>query len=229
MARPPAIADNVAMTLDLFPDEPAVEQRDEPLAPGALLLRGFARDRGSELLEALGAVTIRAPFRFLTTPGGYRMSVAMTNCGTAGWISDRTGYRYGPQDPLTGQQWPAMPVVFATLAAGAALAAGFPAFAPDACLINQYDPGSRLSLHQDKDEQDYNAPIVSVSLGLPAVFLFGGGLRTDKTQRVPLAHGDVVVWGGPARLRYHGVLPLKDGEHPLVGRRRINLTFRKAL
>jgi DNA oxidative demethylase len=229
MARPPAIADNVAMTLDLFPDEPAVEQRDEPLAPGALLLRGFARDRGSELLEALGAVTARAPFRFLTTPGGYRMSVAMTNCGTAGWISDRTGYRYGPQDPLTGQQWPAMPVVFATLAAEAALAAGFPAFAPDACLINQYEPGSRLSLHQDKDEQDYNAPIVSVSLGLPAVFLFGGGLRTDKTQRVPLAHGDVVVWGGPARLRYHGVLPLKDGEHSLVGRRRINLTFRKAL
>ena len=229
MARPPAIADNVAMTLDLFPDEPAVEQRDESLAPGALLLRGFARNRGSELLEALGAVTARAPFRFLTTPGGYRMSVAMTNCGTAGWISDRTGYRYGPQDPLTGQQWPAMPVVFATLAAGAALAAGFPAFAPDACLMNQYEPGSRLSLHQDKDEQDYNAPIVSVSLGLPAVFLFGGGLRTDKTQRVPLAHGDVVVWGGPARLRYHGVLPLKDGEHPLVGRRRINLTFRKAL
>ena len=229
MARPPAIADNVAMTLDLFPDEPAVEQRDEPLAPGALLLRGFARNRGSELLEALGAVTARAPFRFLTTPGGYRMSVAMTNCGTAGWISDRTGYRYGPLDPLTGQQWPAMPVVFATLAAEAAQAAGFPAFAPDACLINQYDPGSRLSLHQDKDEQDYNAPIVSVSLGLPAVFLFGGGLRTDKTQRVPLAHGDVVVWGGPARLRYHGVLPLKDGEHPLVGRRRINLTFRKAL
>jgi alkylated DNA repair protein (DNA oxidative demethylase) len=229
MARPPAIADNVAMTLDLFPDEPAVEQRDESLAPGALLLRGFARNRGSELLEALGAVTARAPFRFLTTPGGYRMSVAMTNCGTAGWISDRTGYRYGPLDPLTGQQWPAMPVVFATLAAEAAQAAGFPAFAPDACLINQYDPGSRLSLHQDKDEQDYNAPIVSVSLGLPAVFLFGGGLRTDKTQRVPLAHGDVVVWGGPARLRYHGVLPLKDGEHPLVGRRRINLTFRKAL
>ena len=229
MARPPAIADNAAMTLDLFPDEPAVEQRDEPLAPGALLLRGFARDRGPELLEALGTVTARAPFRFLTTPGGYRMSVAMTNCGTAGWISDRTGYRYGPQDPLTGQQWPAMPVVFATLAAEAAQAAGFPAFAPDACLINQYDPGSRLSLHQDKDEQDYNAPIVSVSLGLPAVFLFGGGLRTDKTQRVPLAHGDVVVWGGPARLRYHGVLPLKDGEHPLVGRRRINLTFRKAL
>jgi alkylated DNA repair protein (DNA oxidative demethylase) len=229
MARRPAIADNARMTLDLFADEPALERRDEPLAPGAVLLRGFARERGPVLLEALEAVTARAVFRFLITPGGYRMSVAMTNCGSVGWISDRTGYRYGPIDPLTGQQWPAMPAVFVAVAAEAAAAAGFPSFAPDACLINQYEPGSRLSLHQDKDEQDYDAPIVSVSLGLPAVFLFGGGLRSDKTQRVPLAHGDVVVWGGPARLSYHGVLPLKDGEHPLLGRRRINLTFRKAL
>ena len=229
MARAAPISDTVAMTLDLFSDEPAVEQRDEPLAPGALVLRGFVRDRGPALLEALETVTARAPFRFLVTPGGYQMSVGMTNCGSAGWISDRSGYRYGPLDPLTGQQWPAMPAVFATLAAEAAAAAGFAAFAPDACLINQYEPGSRLSLHQDKDERDYQAPIVSVSLGLPAVFLFGGGLRTDKTQRVPLAHGDVVVWGGPARLRYHGVLPLKDGEHALLGRRRINITFRQAL
>ena len=229
MARRAAIADNARMTLDLFADEPALERRDEPLAPGAVLLRGFARERGPALLEALEAVTARAVFRFLITPGGYRMSVAMTNCGSVGWISDRTGYRYGPIDPLTGQRWPAMPAVFVSVAAEAAEAAGFPSFAPDACLINQYEPGSRLSLHQDKDEQDYGAPIVSVSLGLPAVFLFGGGRRSDKTQRVPLAHGDVVVWGGPARLRYHGVLPLKDGEHPLLGRRRINLTFRKAL
>jgi alkylated DNA repair protein (DNA oxidative demethylase) len=229
LARAAPISDTVAMTFDLFPDEPAVEQRDEPLARGAMVLRGFARDRAAALLEAVGTVTARAPLRFLITPGGYQMSVAMTNCGLAGWLSDRTGYRYGPLDPLTGQQWPAMPVVFAALAAEAAAVAGFPAFAPDACLINQYEPGSRLSLHQDKDEKDYGAPIVSVSLGLPAMFLFGGSLRTDKTQRVPLAHGDVVVWGGPARLRYHGVLPLKDGEHPLLGRRRINLTFRKSL
>ena len=167
---------------------------------------------------------------FSMTPGGYQMSVGMTNCGRAGWISDRTGYRYGPLDPLTGQQWPAMPAVFASRSPPRRRRRpAFAAFAPDACLINQYEPGSRLSLHQDKDEKDYGAPIVSVSLGLPAVFLFGGGLRTDKTQRVPLAHGDVVVWGGPARLRYHGVLPLKDGEHPLLGRRRINITFRKAL
>ena len=223
------MADNVAMNLDLFPGEPALERRDEPLEPGARVLRGFARDRGPALLEALGTVTARAPLRFLTTPGGYRMSVAMTNCGSAGWTSDRTGYRYGPHDPLTGEPWPAMPAVFAALATEAAAAAGFPAFAPDACLINQYEPGSRLSLHQDRDERDYGAPIVSVSLGLPAVFLFGGALRTDRTRRVPLAHGDVVVWGGPARLRYHGVLPLKDGEHPLLGRRRINITFRQAL
>jgi alkylated DNA repair protein (DNA oxidative demethylase) len=217
------------MTLDLFPDEPAVQQRDEPLAPGAVVLRGFARARVPALLEALGRVTARAPFRFLTTPGGYQMSVAMTNCGAVGWISDRTGYRYGTQDPLSGRDWPPMPVEFAELATEAAARAGFAEFAPDACLINQYEPGSRLSLHQDKDELDYGAPIVSVSLGLSAVFLFGGDLRTDRTQRVPLGHGDVVVWGGPARLRYHGVLALKDGEHPLVGRRRINLTFRKAL
>jgi DNA oxidative demethylase len=229
MARAAPISDTVAMTLDLFPDEPAVEQRDERLAPGALVLRGFVRDRGAALLEALGAVTARAPFRFLVTPGGYQMSVAMTNCGSAGWISDRTGYRYGPLDPLTGEPWPTMPAVFAAVAAESAARAGFACFTPDACLINQYEPGSRLSLHQDKDERDYGAPIVSVSLGLPAVFLFGGGLRSDKSQRVPLAHGDVVVWGGPARLRYHGVLPLKDGEHRLFGRRRINLTFRKAL
>ncbi len=217
------------MTLDLFPDEPAVEPRDETLAPGATLLRGFARARVPALLEALADVTAQAPFRFLTTPGGYRMSVAMTNCGAAGWVSDRTGYRYDAVDPLSGNKWPAMPAVFAALATEAATSAGFASFAPDACLINQYEPGSRLSLHQDKDEQDYGAPIVSVSLGLPAVFLFGGGLRTDRTRRVPLAHGDVVVWGGPARLRYHGVLPLKDGLHPALGRRRINLTFRRAL
>jgi DNA oxidative demethylase len=217
------------MTLDLFPDEPAVEPRDETLAPGAMVLRGFARARVPALMEALADVTTQAPLRFLTTPGGYRMSVAMTNCGAAGWVSDRTGYRYDALDPLSGNQWPAMPAMFAALAAAAATSAGFASFAPDACLINQYEPGSRLSLHQDKDEQDYGAPIVSVSLGLPAVFLFGGGLRADRTQRVPLVHGDVVVWGGPARLRYHGVLPLKDGLHPLLGRRRINLTFRRAL
>ncbi|HEY6927499.1 MAG TPA: DNA oxidative demethylase AlkB [Steroidobacteraceae bacterium] len=217
------------MTLDLFPDEPAVEPGEESIAPGALLLRGLAHSHGPALLEAVTAVTSRSPLRFMSTPGGYQMSVAMTNCGAAGWITDRTGYRYGAIDPVTGNPWPAMPAAFATLAAVAAARAGFGAFTPDACLINQYEPGSRMSLHQDRNELDFTAPIVSVSLGLPAVFLFGGARRADKPQRVALAHGDVVVWGGPARLRFHGVQPLKDGEHPLTGRRRINLTFRKAL
>lgn len=217
------------MTLELFADEPAFEPVELALAPGAFLLRAFARADAESLLGAIYAVVEQAPFRFMSTPGGYRMSVAMTNCGAAGWITDATGYRYGPRDPDTGKPWPAMPAVLSTLASGAAARAGLGPFAPDACLINRYEPGSRLSLHQDRDERDHSAPIVSVSLGLPAVFLFGGERRTDKTLRVPLSHGDVVVWGGPARLRYHGILPLKDGEHSLLGRYRINLTFRKAL
>ena len=217
------------MTLNLFPDEPLVEPQEQTIAPGATLLRGAALAQGPALLRAVEAVTRQSPLRHMITPGGWRMSVAMTNCGAAGWITDRSGYRYGPLDPSTGQPWPEMPAVFATLATQTAACAGFAGFVPDACLINQYEPGSRMSLHQDKNELDYAAPIVSVSLGLPAVFLFGGERRADKTQRVPLVHGDVVVWGGPARLRFHGVMPLKDGEHPLLGRRRINLTFRQAL
>jgi DNA oxidative demethylase len=217
------------MTLDLFPDEPAVEPGEQPIAAGAVLLRGLAQSSGPALLEAVRAVTSQSAFRFMSTPGGFQMSVAMTNCGAAGWITDRTGYRYGSIDPLTGRPWPAMPDVFATLAEVASVRAGFGAFTPDACLINQYEPGSRMSLHQDRNELDFSAPIVSVSLGLTAVFLFGGDRRADKPRRIALAHGDVVVWGGPARLRFHGVLPLKDGEHPLTGRRRINLTLRRAL
>jgi alkylated DNA repair protein (DNA oxidative demethylase) len=229
MARGVAIADNGPMTLELFPDEPVVEPREQAIAPGAILLRGAALAWGTALLEAVEAVVRQSPLRNMITPGGFQMSVAMTNCGAAGWITDRSGYRYGPLDPLSDQPWPDMPAVFATLATQTAARAGFAGFVPDACLINQYEPGSRMSLHQDKNEIDHAAPIVSVSLGLPAVFLFGGQRRADKTQRVPLAHGDVVVWGGPARLRFHGVMPLKDAEHPLLGRRRINLTFRKAL
>jgi alkylated DNA repair protein (DNA oxidative demethylase) len=220
---------STVVTLDLFSDQPMVEQGDTALAPGAVLLRGWARAQAPELLQAVAEVIRQAPLRIMTTRGGFQMSVAMTNCGAAGWITDRSGYRYGALDPLSGQPWPAMPAVLARLATGAAAAAGFAEFVPDACLVNQYEPGSRMSLHQDKDEQDYGAPIVSVSLGLPAVFLFGGERRSDRALRVALGHGDVVVWGGPARLRYHGVAPLKDGEHPLLGRRRINLTFRKAL
>ena len=206
----------------------AAEPRTDTLAPGAVVLRGFARSDEAALLADLEAVVERAPFRHMVTPGGFRMSVAMTNCGALGWVTDESGYRYDRIDPAGGRPWPAMPASFMRLAQGAAAQAGFEGFLPDACLINRYEAGARLSLHQDKDERDYAAPIVSVSLGLPAVFLFGGSKRSDKTARVPLVHGDVVVWGGPARLRYHGVLALKDGHHPLLGLRRINLTFRRA-
>ncbi|EPD42944.1 alkylated DNA repair protein AlkB [Delftia acidovorans CCUG 274B] len=213
-------------TLDLFADEPPMGI--EPIGPQSVVLRGHALPHAAPLLAAVDGVMAQAPLRHLVTPGGFTMSVAMTNCGTLGWTSDRRGYRYSAIDPVSGQPWPAMPAVFAQLAGEAAAAAGFEGFAPDACLINQYLPGSRLSLHQDRDERDLVAPIVSVSLGMPATFLFGGLARADKTARVLLRHGDVVVWGGMDRLRHHGVLPLKDQPHPLLGGRRINLTFRKA-
>jgi len=212
------------MIPELFGDEPHVV----PLAPGAMLLGAFARPVEAALMAALDLVVAQAAFRHMLTPGGRRMSVAMTNCGALGWISDRGGYRYAALDPQTQRAWPAMPDAFLELAARAAGRAGFPGFVPDACLVNRYEPGARLTLHQDRDERDFSAPIVSVSLGLPAVFLFGGERRGDPVQRVALAHGDVVVWGGPTRLRFHGVLPLADGRHPLTGRHRVNLTLRKA-
>jgi len=212
------------MILDLFEGE----VRDQLLAPGAMVLGGFARRFEGPLVTALQRLVELAPFRHMVTPGGHRMSIAMTNCGTAGWVTDRTGYRYDRHDPESGRPWPPMPEAFADLAGQAAARAGFDGFVPDACLINRYEPGARLSLHQDKNERDFEAPIVSVSLGLPAVFLLGRSRRADTPRRVFLAHGDVVVWGGPARLRYHGVMPLKEGHHPLLGACRINLTFRKA-
>ena len=215
------------MTADLFENIGDTRPSREAMAEGAVLLRGFARPFEAELLSALRAIVKQAPFRHLVTPGGHRMSVAMTNCGSVGWVSDATGYRYDPVDPQSGQAWPEMPPVLRRLATEAAEAAGFSGFAPEACLINRYVPGAKLSLHQDKDELDFAAPIVSVSLGLPAVFLFGGMKRADKTARYRLEHGDVVVWGGPSRLFFHGVAPLADGEHAVMGGQRINLTFRK--
>jgi len=200
----------------------------EIIGPGAVVLRGFAAADETALLNDISELSGKALFRHMVTPGGFTMSVAMTNCGELGWVTDRTGYRYDAIDPLTGKTWPPMPASFLKLATSAAATAGFPDFQPDACLVNRYEPGTRLSLHQDRNERVFNQPIVSVSLGLPATFLFGGLKRADKTVRIPLSHGDVVVWGGATRLRYHGVSPLKDGEHPLLGRRRINLTFRKA-
>jgi len=201
----------------------------EAIGPGAVLLRGHALPLEAELLAAIEAVSAAAPFRNMMTPGGYTMSVAMTTCGYVGWVTDRKGYRYSPTDPFSGQPWPAMPATFLALATEAAAEAGYPGFDPDSCLINRYEPGTKLSLHQDQDEQDFSQPIVSVSLGLPATFLFGGLKRTDPTAKYPLVHGDVAVWGGPSRLTFHGVATLKDGEHPRLGRKRINLTFRRAL
>jgi alkylated DNA repair protein (DNA oxidative demethylase) len=200
----------------------------EFLADGAVLLRGFAETETPELVDSIAKLAEAAPFRHLITPGGYRMSVAMTNCGEAGWVSDRTGYRYDPCDPTTGKPWPIMPESFMSLARRAALESGFADFAPDVCLINRYEAGSRLTMHQDHDEGDLKAPIVSVSLGLPAKFLFGGLRRADKSQRILVENGDVAVWGGPARLTYHGVDRLAAGSHPLTGPYRFNLTFRKS-
>ena len=213
------------MTLELFAAELCER---ETLGEGAVILRGFAMAHEAAIFAALQDITTQAPFRHMITPGGFRMSVAMTNCGAYGWVTDRTGYRYDGMDPDSGKAWPHMPDALVQLARDAAASAGFEDFVPDACLINRYEPGARLSLHQDRNERDFSAPIVSLSLGIPAVFLFGGLRRENKPQRVQLQHGDVAVWGGPARLRYHGVMPLKENHHPLVGGYRLNLTFRKA-
>lgn len=199
------------------------------LCEGAILLHNFAGTEASKSFELIQEIAAQAPFRKMATPGGYQMSVAMTNCGQAGWVTDRRGYRYDSIDPNTGKPWPAIPRLFLDIANRAAEAAGFNNFLPDACLINQYAPGAKLSLHQDKDEKDFTQPIVSVSLGLPATFLFGGTKRSDKVRRIRVEHGDIVVWGGAARLVFHGIEPLASGNHPLLGECRINLTFRKAL
>lgn len=216
------------MTGDLFaalPREPAIDT----IAEGATLLRAFVSDEeAATLVAAIDTVLAQSPLRNMQTPGGFRMSVAMSNCGQFGWVTDRRGYRYQTLDPVTGQDWPEMPAAFVALAQRAAKAGGFAPFVPDACLVNRYDPGARMSLHQDRNEEDMDQPIVSVSLGLPATFLFGGMERSDKPQRMRLESGDVVVWGGPARLAFHGVDVLRDGEHALTGRCRYNLTFRRA-
>ncbi len=199
----------------------------EPLGPGAMILRRFASAQAQALLQAIEQLATDSPFRQMVTPGGYRMSVAMTNCGPLGWVSSPQGYRYAECDPLNHRPWPAMPEALRRLAETAAFDAGYPGFRPDACLINRYAPGAKLSLHQDKDERDLSAPIVSVSLGLPAIFQFGGARRQDPLHRFLLEHGDVVVWGGPSRLWYHGIQPLKPGHHPATGEYRYNLTFRR--
>ncbi|SUD44449.1 alkylated DNA repair protein AlkB [Pseudomonas fluorescens] len=216
-------------TGDLFSDE-ALQQpaRREQIGEQSCVLRGYALPWLERVLPELRAVLVQSPFRHMVTPGGFTMSAALSSCGALGWTTSPQGYRYSPLDPERQQPWPSMPAVLRELAINAASAAGFDGFAPDACLINRYVPGARMSLHQDKNERDYNAPVVSLSLGLPAVFLFGGHQRSDKTQKISLFHGDVAVWGGVDRLRFHGVLPIKEGTHPRMGPQRINLTFRTA-
>lgn len=216
------------VTRDWLADAAATENRRERLGAGSVLLRGFAVAESSALVPAIDKIVAAAPFRHMQTPGGFTMSAAMTNCGAVGWVSDTGGYRYTAEDPLSGESWPAMPGVFAGLANNAAAAAGYMDYRPDVCLINRYEPGAKMSLHQDKNERDFSQPIVSVSLGLPMTFLFGGLKRKDAAARIRLDHGDVVVWGGSDRLRYHGVLALKEGSHPWLARARINLTFRVA-
>ena len=218
------------LTGELFTDPVEPYSAPQAIAPGAAILRGFALPAADALMQGVDAVIATAPLRHLVTPGGQTMSVAMSNCGPLGWTSDRRGYRYSAVGPSSNQPWPGMPDVFLALAASAASEAGFEGFTPNACLINRYEPGARMGLHQDRDEGgkagDFSAPIVSVSLGLPAVFLFGGLQRKDKTTRWPLLHGDVAVWGGPSRLAFHSVAPLKEGQHAALGARRVNLTFR---
>ncbi len=216
------------MTADLFGPDPALAGGTRRLGAQALLLYGFALPWVDALWPALQVVIAQAPPRQLLTPGGQRMSAALSNCGAFGWVSDRRGYRYSAQDPDSGRPWPALPVSFLALARAAAAEAGFGGFVPDACVVNRYAVGARMGLHQDRDERDLSQPIVSVSLGLPAVFLWGGARRTDRAERMPLRHGDVLVWGGVDRLRFHGVAPVRTAVHALTGAVRFNLTFRRA-
>lgn len=193
---------------------------------GAVLLRAFATPRGTEFLQALEHVAKQAPFRHMHTPGGGCMSAAMTSCGTLGWVSSLQGYAYTTQDPISQQAWPAMPACLLALAQSAAHAAGYDHFTPNACLLNCYQNGSHMGLHQDRDEHDTTQPIVSLSLGRSGLFLWGGPTRRDRVRTLTLEHGDVLVWGGPARLHYHGLKGLGPSAHPLTGWTRFNITFR---
>lgn len=213
------------MQAELFPEDRA----RIALGPGAVLLGGFALAVADTLIAQIEAMARDTPLRHMETRGGHRMSVAMFNCGALGWVSDRSGYRYDPVDPESGKRWPEMPRAFRDVARSAVDIAGYPRFTPDACLVNCYRPGTQLSLHRDQDERDRTAPIVSVSLGRPATFLWGGLARNDAQSRHTVLHGDVVVWGGPSRFVYHGVQRLQDGWHEATGALRYNLTFRKVV
>ena len=219
---------DLSATVDLFAGEEPQPASTLQIGPQSWLFRGLALPLIERLLPALNETLSGAPFRHMVTPGGHTMSAALSSCGPLGWVTDPHGYRYSHTNPQTGQSWPSMPDIFLELAQDAAQKAGFADFVPDACLINRYVPGAKMSLHQDKDEHDHRWPVVSVSLGIPAIFQFGGLQRSDRPERISLFHGDVVVWGGEDRLRFHGILPVKPAVHPQLGEQRINLTFRKA-
>lgn len=215
------------MMNDLFDTKDPTQGWSEALGEGTTFFRGMIVGEAPAILEHIDRISELAPLRHLVTPGGKKMSVAMSNCGALGWVSDHAGYRYQGHDPLTAKPWPAMPAQFLALAQRAAALAGYDNFQPNACLINRYGVGARMGLHQDRDERDLSAPIVSFSLGLPAKFIWGGLQRTGQTRRFMVEHGDVLVWGGPDRLRFHGVAPLPPGRHPLTGEVRFNITFRQ--
>lgn len=198
------------------------------LAEGAMVLRRFATPVVVALMEGVEAVVAQSPLRRLIVPNGRPMRIEMTNCGLVGWVNIDGRYRYSRVDPLTGRSWPGMPATFRRIAGAAASAAGYPDFQPAVCIINRYAVGADLQMHQDRDDTQDRQPVVSVSLGLPAIFHFGGQGRGEKPLTIPLDDGDVVVWGGASRMHRHGVAPVAPGVHPRTGAYRYNLTFRTA-
>ncbi len=198
------------------------------ISPDAVLFKAALKPVASSLLEEIRTISGANPFRQRKTPGGQLMSAAMTNCGAWGWVTDADGYRYSDIEPETGRTWLPIPAVWIQWVNLFCQRAGLGTFNPDACLINRYAPGAGMGLHQDKDEKDLAIPIVSFSLGAPVLFRWGGLNRQEPVSEFLLEHGDVLVWGGADRMRFHGVKKLRRYQHPLTGHYRYNLTFRQS-
>ena len=213
---------------DLFQDQPPDLPERQALGPESWLLRHTLQTTACHLMADIHTLTATHPFQHMVTRGGHTMSVATSSYGSYGWVSDaQKGYRYASSNIETGQPWPPIPAHWLALATALAEKAGFNGFHPDSALINRYAVGARMGLHQDRDEATLAWPIVSLSLGLPARFMFGGKQRQAPVKDFTLLHGDVVVWGGADRLRFHGIRPLKAGHHSLTGPYRYNITFRR--